>query len=77
MTRNQTTFFHIVLVILMGISQFEDDFPAVVTKYVPFLLVVIGGIQARIAHNYSPQGEKLTKREPGQYIAPRDLDQGK
>lgn len=77
MTRNGTIVFQIAMVVLAAMNQYESIFPATVSKYVPFALLVVSGVQAIVAHNYSPQGEKLTKREPGQYIAPRDLDQGK
>lgn len=71
MTRNATIYFQITMVVLAAMNQYEAIFPPSVSKFVPFALLVVSGVQAIVAHNYTPTGEKITKRDS--YIAPRDL----
>lgn len=70
MTRKATVYFQITMVVLAAMNQYEAIFPPSVSKFVPFALLVVSGVQAIIAHGYAPTGEKI---ERGEYIAPRNL----
>lgn len=61
MTRHATIIFQSVVVILAAANQMAEIFPPVVQKYVPFLLLCVTGIQAVIAHGYTPEGDKIRK----------------
>lgn len=67
MTRHATVFFQVTMIVLAAANQYEALFPPAVSKFIPFLLLVVSGVQAYVAHGYSPNGVKLN------YIAPRDL----
>lgn len=73
MTRSQTIIFQSIVVILAAANQMAEIFPPVVQKYVPFLLLCVTGIQAIVAHGYTPEGDKIRKiRGDGEEIIHED-----
>lgn len=61
MTRSQTVIFQSVVVILAAMNQMAEIFPPTIQKYIPFVMLCVTGVQAIVAHGYTPDGDKIRR----------------